>query len=386
MPFDPCGRVVEFLRDTVEDTIRPFKDSSQEVRRVWYPVPWGTPMLGFPTAFTCANVEPFPWLQRNVGEVYPPAIKFKKKKTPAGLTFSRSCGTQEEFQIGTTYDPNREPVVRNADGIPICCGCEMCCAVLKCTTEQVNGKDAGQLREYPVGWKDATDPTPFVLSEVSLAGGGASPDQPQYRFEFKPAGKDGVTQYAELHTADEYGLPLSTVKRFEIDDENYQVETRDGSGLEQKVVKQNVETTLKLTTVVNDGWLTGTNLTIDPDLLPPAVYLRSQQTIDFATVTPGTFAEIVGTNVRLMGTHAGTRRARLPAVSGAVIWITGGGSGSSQVSLYPPTGERVNGNTINTPMILDNVAASVGHWVAVRYDPAPTFAGFYWVVTFIPIS
>ncbi len=111
---------MEFLRDTVTDKIRPFVDSDLEVTRVWYPVPWGTPMLGFPTAFTCARWEPFPWLERTVGEVYPPQVSFVKTPTPERLTFQKVCGTPEEFAAGVVFDPDTD-AQRDAEGIPACC-------------------------------------------------------------------------------------------------------------------------------------------------------------------------------------------------------------------------------------------------------------------------
>jgi hypothetical protein len=121
VPFNPCGRGVDIMEDTVDDQIRPFSDSDIVVTRRWYRVPWGTPLLGFPTAFMSAHYEPFPWLGRTVGEVYPPKIRHTRNVVPPGMTFDHVCGTPEQFARGAKFDPafNSHP---DEYWIPRCCG------------------------------------------------------------------------------------------------------------------------------------------------------------------------------------------------------------------------------------------------------------------------
>jgi len=111
---------VDFLRTPVTDFIRPFRDSDTIVKRRWYPCEPGAPILPFPTAFFSAHWEPFPWLPRDVGQVYPPVTKCLKKRVIWGFNFQHFCGTAEQFARGAEFDPDFvQPI--GPDWIPLCC-------------------------------------------------------------------------------------------------------------------------------------------------------------------------------------------------------------------------------------------------------------------------
>ena len=121
MTFNPCGRVVDFLQQTVTDVMHPFRDSSMEVRRRWYRVPEGTPTLGVPSVFMSLHMTPFPWIKQGAGEIYPSPIDYTPHRAIKGLTYKHVCGTAEDFLLGAVFDPDAN-VQYDQDWIPTCCG------------------------------------------------------------------------------------------------------------------------------------------------------------------------------------------------------------------------------------------------------------------------
>lgn len=98
----------------------------------WYRTAPGAPDLGRTTSFmsldwtssTETRVYPSytdePWLQRP-GEVFGEPRPYSPRPVPIGLTYGHVCGTDEEFNDGAEYDPERN-VDYDEQGLPLCCG------------------------------------------------------------------------------------------------------------------------------------------------------------------------------------------------------------------------------------------------------------------------
>lgn len=125
MPFDPCGRIVDYLRSPGTDIIRPFAARPDiTVKREWYPCQPDAKPLGFESWLHPVNS----WRQwvnaeGTVGPIYPQPTAFTKRKALERLPKDHFCGEEDWFTDGAPYDPDFD-ADRDADGIPACCGRE----------------------------------------------------------------------------------------------------------------------------------------------------------------------------------------------------------------------------------------------------------------------
>jgi hypothetical protein len=108
MPFDPCGRVMDFLRSCYEVEIKPFLDSNRRVTIRWYFTDEDAADFSFPTAFRSLN-----WGDRGpgVGEVIGAPRVYRD-----GFNFTfysgqgHICGLLDWFENGAPVDtpiPNK---------------------------------------------------------------------------------------------------------------------------------------------------------------------------------------------------------------------------------------------------------------------------------------
>jgi hypothetical protein len=58
----------------------------------------------------------------DVGEQWGSPWKYRAFVYPPGSGKGRFCGTQQDFEVGGTYDPEAPPVVYGTNGLPHCCG------------------------------------------------------------------------------------------------------------------------------------------------------------------------------------------------------------------------------------------------------------------------
>jgi hypothetical protein len=124
MRWNPCGRFVDFGEYPFRETIRPFRDSDEEVIIDWYPCLDTAPNLGVPTCLynrywdrdeVTADGQPI-----YDGRV--PPRKFYPVKPAANG--AHRCGSDEDFAEGGEYRPDLPPVVYRPDGLPLCCGAQ----------------------------------------------------------------------------------------------------------------------------------------------------------------------------------------------------------------------------------------------------------------------
>jgi hypothetical protein len=119
-PVDPCGRVVDYLRQTYRTTIRPYRDDPGiELPIVWY---WTKPGAG-----EVPFDHPFGSRQWQLEDGQPPLIgeQYARRRTSGsnvtGLDAVGLCGSAEQWGFGPSVgDPLR--LVNPQTGQPCCCG------------------------------------------------------------------------------------------------------------------------------------------------------------------------------------------------------------------------------------------------------------------------
>ena len=126
MPYNPCGRVVDFGRVPYRTSCRFFKDSDVETDIIWYPALPNAPVLGFPSAISSLNwgVEERDigvYCGYRVGEVPTAERKYTNQKPKPAARGGHVCGTPEDFADGAVYDPDAPPIPYRPDGLPQCC-------------------------------------------------------------------------------------------------------------------------------------------------------------------------------------------------------------------------------------------------------------------------
>lgn len=200
MTVNPCGHLVDYLRESTVDFIRPFRDSDITVRRRWFRVSESAPPLGFPSAFLSSRWEPFPYLERNVGDVWPSAPEYRKAIPLEGFSYEHVCGTAEDFAYGPAFDPAAN-VVYDSDWIPECCGRQDMCVFNLCEMFQLNGAPASQLDTFAIAHQNATPDTFVVRQQWAQNLTGSDPPEPGFVVRVYPAGTEGPDFFATQFSA-----------------------------------------------------------------------------------------------------------------------------------------------------------------------------------------
>jgi hypothetical protein len=120
--WNPCGAVVDYGRYPFTETIRPFRDSDEEVTIRWYPAREDAPVLPFPS---CIYNRSWDLDQVEAGgqPLYlGPAPPYNRAKVNPLALGNHQCGTARDFAEGGEYLPDLPPVEYRADGLPVCCG------------------------------------------------------------------------------------------------------------------------------------------------------------------------------------------------------------------------------------------------------------------------
>lgn len=175
----------------------------------------------------------------------------------------------EWFAVGEPWPvpSSLPPTVSLAGWVPECC--VMACDFEDCSRTPVNGQPASQQRQYPIQAVEAVPTTPFRQTSVEVAhntGGGNWPARVE---EWFPGGVAAPAQYVVTDLTQPDGTPVSRTERLTLAGGAFIEEQKTASGWATTFNVGGVAFTFNLTTLAGQGRLTGTNLKIDPALLPP---------------------------------------------------------------------------------------------------------------------
>lgn len=386
MPFNPCGRVVDFLADSVTDVIRPFRDSELTVRRRWYRVPWGTPTIGVLSVFISNHFKAFKELQTGPGEVFPPEIDYTRRGTPDGLLFDHICGDLEQLQNGALLDPAVN-VVYDDEWIPECCGRESVCTTQLCGQAELNGYPAAQLWSYPINHQDATATTPVVLFQRAMNLGNTDPPTPGELVAWYPAGTAGEVRASVERLANQAGVPQSETRTFRIDDDNATSYRQDAAGDTWTFERGGVSGELTFRIVGGQLEVCGTNAVICAELMPEFVTPNVATGLVAAGTDQATAAAVTTTTTQAVAL-ASTAGVRLPAGGGGIVSGEADGrrfvvvhvnsSPAATLNVYPAAGESLDGYAVNAPHVLARGTGCIfvahgganGGWSVIPYPPA----------------
>lgn len=123
MLWNPCGQVVDFLRDGYEVDVRPYRNSDKVVRIRWYPVPDNAPVLPYTSALNSLyGQEQRLWTEDPLHGEEPGTQKIVPPDAPPAVPVGgHVCGTEQDFAEGGIYDPAAIPPPVDRFGIPMCC-------------------------------------------------------------------------------------------------------------------------------------------------------------------------------------------------------------------------------------------------------------------------
>jgi hypothetical protein len=352
VPFNPCGFAVEYLRESIADHFRPFRDNPLVVKRKWFRVPEGTPFLPFPTAFYSGRWEPFPERPRAVGVVYPLTPEYLKPQTLTGFTYKHYCGTPEDFARGAVFDPN-ENQQYDADWIPTCCGRIGVCVFQLCSLGTLNDWPFSLLTTFPVTQQAAVDTTPALTQQLATNGGATSPPTAQFTVEFRPGGAinpHGVSVVMSGDTAGEPAFHQTTVRTA---DDTAVTRTQSASSWRLDFESPTDTASFQLDWVSRILTLRGTNLQIDPDLLPPPPPPAPPNTLNTADVVAAGTTQATATLIEALVSHVfavgDEEGIILPAdPEGLFFLLVSDDSSNPGCTLYPPVGWDLNGNATNS--------------------------------------
>jgi len=122
MPYNPCGRAVDFRRVPFLGVCKPFSDRQDEVEILWYPAAADAPALGFSSCMAVPNWDAAgqQW-EGHVGMVPGAPQLFRNEKPRVIANYDHVCGSQADFTNGAVFDPDLPPVLYGVQGLPACC-------------------------------------------------------------------------------------------------------------------------------------------------------------------------------------------------------------------------------------------------------------------------
>lgn len=121
MRYNPCGRVVSFLRSCYTTPARFNTDNGETTTLRWYFADPKAPVIGYPCRITPLRNRNMPWLADGVGEVFGERAPFSPGSVIPFQKWDHVCGVRSDFEEGGTLDDSLPPVVYDRNGIPTCC-------------------------------------------------------------------------------------------------------------------------------------------------------------------------------------------------------------------------------------------------------------------------
>lgn len=257
-----------------------------------------------------------------------PKLKFKDH-----VCHTEWLATGEPWPV----DPALPPVVLLAGFIPECC--VMPCDFEDCKRLDVNGFPASQQYVYPIPAITADGTTPvrqFVTAEALVVAGGNWPGTVDNWF---PTGTDNPVAYSQTDLARPTGVPYSNVTQYTFDPGNVTTETFDNSGWSLAIQKGPDNGELTAEVVAGQLKLGGTNVLVDPSILPPAlVYANGDPATGNGNVQVGATYLAPGSHITT-SPNSGNKAFVLPAIDAAVVEVYPGPAVLQLI--YPPPGETI---------------------------------------------
>lgn len=380
--MNPCGRAVDWSRRPYSTLARFFDAPGAPVVQIqWYqtdlpPIPPDTT-----TVINNRDFDPEGYTELSVGELstIDAPRDFNNRWSRPPLLMGEHICHAEWFPIGEPYPTDLPPTTYLEGWIPTCCVPDMGCEFEKCTKEPVNSQPASQHTQYPIKAVDADESTPALQFQVASAldiGGG---NWPGMQIRYFPNGTGSAPSYVESDLTSVSGVPYSHTQQYAIDADNNFTKRLDASGQTWEQDSGGVNFTMKLRALGSEGQLTGTNLKIDPALLPSGIFYPGQETIVAAGSTQGTATPITQSSV-VVSSSVITQGVILPAKTGAVVYVYPQ-TNADRWRVYPPVGERINNGAVNAPFTMAfpvGIANYAGVMFVRRDGEGVTFPGPFW--------
>lgn len=332
---------------------------------------WYFTDLPFQTHESIINSRDFdeaPWVPRLLGEQPGYERRFDKHASPAGLDGLHQCGQLSDFTNGQPWPYTGPPVVYGEDDIPRCCRDPMPCKTQLCGQEQINGAPASQFYQFAVDATEADGTTPAIAQFVGDNLGNTSPASAGQMVAWLPQGRDGPTGWSAVNLADAAGVPVSRVEQFVIDADNGATRTIDAAGLAESVESGGVTTSLTLGLVGGVGKLSGSNLAIDPSIMPPFAAPLTAGSVTAAGNNQGNAAAL-GSDHNLVNSTNSVRGVILPPTSPVKVIAFANVFNCSGFNVYPANGDSINALAVDAPFVITNAtnALHTNLWLAVSF-------------------
>lgn len=232
----------------------------------------------------------------------------------------------------------------------------MPCEFEACTMNPFQGAPASQFILYPIAAVDAIPTTPqfTIENDLALATGGGN--WPGVVMSYAPGGSAGGSVWYQYVLAQPDGTGSEFERSLSLSGTDVIQETWNSGGTDTHFNLNGASFDIRIRELAGQGQLTGSNLTVDPSLLPPLPWPDTVGIVSATGSTQANAAPITTTQALVQSSNA-TRGIRLPAWSAGVIWLAVG-TGTS-MNLYPPTGGNLNRGAVDAPMTL-NVPGGVG--------------------------
>jgi hypothetical protein len=285
---------------------------------------------------------------------------------PEGRPVSTPCHA-EWLAVGEPWPTALAPMEYDVYHIPFCCGCALCCNFVGCSLDPVNEQAASQQRQYAIDQALVDDDTPFWTQNFLLAYTDAPAVLRGTEQALFPLGANGAMGYGQTILATDAGVMESANRLFQIDADESTAERIDAAGWQVTHKSAGVDSVLSLTRVGAVGSLGGSNLKIDPSIMPDGLIPRTKQTLAAAGTTQATAGAITGTNVICSTNPPANSGLRLPAAFVPTTYIAfRWATTANPVKIYPPVGGTINLGALNAPITVTPAGiGTIELWCAV---------------------
>lgn len=280
------------------------------------------------------------------------------------------------FATGEPWPTALPNTVYQQGWIPDCClEDDQMFTFLAGSYPNLNGQPSSEFRQYAIPAVDADASTPFLQSVVANDLDGAAADRRGFALYYWPDGEAGSPQLVVVQQHGAGGVPESRKSEFVIDNNNSIREQQSALGYERSVEIGGDTGTLVQDVSGGVGRLTGSNMKIDPAILPVGVSVNDWSGVNPGAGTQTTVPLITGTHNLAIGTQFAGRGLRVAnGVPGFRTLLYGKAAvpASVAITLWLPVGDRFAGTVVSsltiqpgTMIVLQEVTGG-GVWLVVQ--------------------